>query len=1304
MLPGKQQNPVSRETLLEQFRNPPFDYGPVDCWWWEAGQLDKKKIRWQLEEMKEKGVAGTFYYPRFVYDQPLRAEPHYWSDGWWEFTKFSVEEHQRLGLQAWFDDWTAHGFFQNKLRAESKEETALTGRRLVIREEESSAPGTIQIEVPQDEEILHAAAYRKLDDGLDYASRQDLSDASKDNGVSWEAKEAGWLVTVVSSQPHDLDYLNRATTERWIELILGVYEEKLRDFVGNTLKAYGTDELDILNGNILYSPSLLQRFKAEKGYEPSPYLVGLFHDIGNLTDKIRCEYHDVLVSMLDENLYKPFSRWLDERGMLFVEFCPRGKTEDMLTQTYQYGDFFRYMGNYSIPGNEENTGRQRTFQAKLASSIAHMYGRSRVGVCCYWTSGWGHNTQENMAWTHENYVYGVNLYNRHGVLYSTLSGWYEWVPPAVHFYQPYWQYWSHFTDYIRRLSYIMSQGVHQADVAVFYPLTTIHANWTGGRGFNHAAQEAAARLYDLGKVIFRSGIDLDYIDYPSLCSAEVSDGRLKLAGMDFRVLVLPPMTTIRTETLEKIKEFYDSGGTVIAFGRLPNASAENGREDPNIQSLLKDIFGFTSSDGATGGKAFFLPDDESRIPEIISNAISQDVVASEQGVYHTHQKIGEVDVYFLFNMNSEKKEVTFSFRGCGEPEIWDTFTGEVKPVHRFEIQDKRTKVRLDMKPYEGIVLVFVSSGNRSLGGKVGVSVPSGGRVGASLRVGKSGFPEGKGRHSEGRGDKGKGDRPGLLEDNLSFIAGVKPGENGIEIHGFDDIGGEKRALALYRNRYYRAKGEVDTPPDPIVLNEPWDSRLEPTMDNRWGDFRYPASEEFIGAEARRFRYIEEGEEAGTELGWHTQEFDSSHWQEVTYSYGPYWWTIGPFEEGSEPEEILREAKSGDINTAKSNGRLRLTDKQHEVAGKQFQWQRYSFSRKFGSEERIRDFGGLAGVSENFLSFAAVDDDRDTTRYLFAHVYSPEEKDYLLDFGGEAEFSREAWVNGEKVISIPDGESQKTIRLRKGFSSVLLRFVQSRGNRLDTYAVFQAPDTEPFFDPYVPLLRWFVNPQDLVFDITPEKENRVGWYRFPAPPGMKAMRLNTNASKVEAWVDGQLVEVKGDKIELESPIQEISQVALRLEQKPGCYAGAAFFLPIAFECEEGRMPLGDWCNHGLKTYSGGVVYTRIVELEERHLAGKVILDLGQVSTTAEVHINGNPAGVKMARPFCFDITGLVKAGENQIQVKVVNTLANHMNSYPTTYIYEGQMVSGLLGPVKLQFLSGVTLTAVPTSNGSSGKFM
>jgi beta-galactosidase/beta-glucuronidase len=99
-----------------------------------------------------------------------------------------------------------------------------------------------------------------------------------------------------------------------------------------------------------------------------------------------------------------------------------------------------------------------------------------------------------------------------------------------------------------------------------------------------------------------------------------------------------------------------------------------------------------------------------------------------------------------------------------------------------------------------------------------------------------------------------------------------------------------------------------------------------------------------------------------------------------------------------------------------------------------------------------------------------------------------------------------------------------------------------------------------------------------------------------------------------------------------------------------------------------------------------VYTKEVTLEEKPRAGKVVLDLGRVATTAEVHVNGKPAGVGMARPYRFDVTHLVEEGPNQIQVKVVNSLANHMSTYPTKYVLEGQTVSGLLGPVELRFLS------------------
>jgi hypothetical protein len=257
----------------------------------------------------------------------------------------------------------------------------------------------------------------------------------------------------------------------------------------------------------------------------------------------------------------------------------------------------------------------------------------------------------------------------------------------------------------------------------------------------------------------------------------------------------------------------------------------------------------------------------------------------------------------------------------------------------------------------------------------------------------------------------------------------------------------------------------------------------------------------------------------------------------------------------------------------------------------------------------------------------------------------------------------------------------------------------RENWIATYAVLREKPFSPVVDHYVPLVRWFADGQNLLCDITPNKEKRIGWYRFKAPPGLANMRLNAKARGIEAWIDGKPIPVENGEIRLESPVSTTSQVVLRIEQEPGRYAGAVFTQPVAFECREGQVPLGDWSEFGLSTYSGAGTYRTHISLNKGHLKGKVLLDLGNVTTVAEVHMNGQSAGVRLARPFQFDVTNLVKEGENEIQIKVANTLANHMSTYPTRYINEGQTQSGLLGPVYIRFLSKVTLT---TRSGATSR--
>jgi len=138
----------------------------------------------------------------------------------------------------------------------------------------------------------------------------------------------------------------------------------------------------------------------------------------------------------------------------------------------------------------------------------------------------------------------------------------------------------------------------------------------------------------------------------------------------------------------------------------------------------------------------------------------------------------------------------------------------------------------------------------------------------------------------------------------------------------------------------------------------------------------------------------------------------------------------------------------------------------------------------------------------------------------------------------------------------------------------------------------------------------------------------------------------------------------------------------LEMKPGEYAGAAFAHPIKLKLEGGVIQSGLWSNYALPTYSGIGVYKQKINLNKADSQQKIELDLGEVFVAAEVKVNGNSAGSIVAAPYKFDLSGLVHPGENEIEVRVANTLAPHY-SIPKKAMHLGPLNSGLLGPVQLK---------------------
>ena len=214
----------------------------------------------------------------------------------------------------------------------------------------------------------------------------------------------------------------------------------------------------------------------------------------------------------------------------------------------------------------------------------------------------------------------------------------------------------------------------------------------------------------------------------------------------------------------------------------------------------------------------------------------------------------------------------------------------------------------------------------------------------------------------------------------------------------------------------------------------------------------------------------------------------------------------------------------------------------------------------------------------------------------------------------------------------------------------------------------------------PYIQVFDEMSDIVYDVKSEKANRIGWYRFEAPPGIKEIELLTNNATV--WVNGTKFAVNGGIAKVKNPPADVSTVAIRLEMKQGEYAGAAFNHPIKLKLEGGVIQPGLWSNYALPTYSGIGVYKQKINLNKADSQQKIELDLGEVFVAAEVFVNGNSAGSKVAAPYKFDLSGLVQSGENEIEVRVANTLAPHY-SIPKKAMHLGPVESGLVGPIQLK---------------------
>lgn len=639
------------------FADPPGTFRPIPFWFWN-GDMQEAEIDRQLREMRDKGVMEAFIHARKGLEIP------YLSETWFDRVGFTVKKAAEYGMRMWLYD-------------EDNWPSGYAGGRVVKADPNCKLKNL--------ERVTVESGAKKVD--------------------SFVERYGVW--TAAYTEDSYVDLLNPATVKEFIRVTHEEYYRRFGDEFGKAIAGIFTDEPGFYTNlwgkdadMITWTGDFLKEFQAAKGYDLTPHLISIWEDVGDYR-RIRADYFDILSALFRDVYFKELHDWCVEHGIESIGHVTI--EEDLTHNARMFGDFFRSMEYLTIPGIDE-IGQMRAdpdvITPKLGSSSAHVFGRERCMSETFGVYEW-HLTMEEMKHTTDwQYVRGVNYFVPHAFYYSIEGERKDECPPSEFWQNIWWKYFKHYADYVGRLSYMNTRGHHVADVAIYYPITSVWAEITPTDTAKPDALDA--RFKEVSSLLLANHRDFDYINDDAIRDATVKNGKLKINHEDYGIFVIPAATVMAVDVMEKLAKFCRSGGILIIVGDLPEYAVINGTDDELAKAL-----------DSLAGKYFHVQTAEEILPAL-NSSYSPDVMLEpvESTINYLHRRDGNTDIYFLANRSPEQRVFTAKFRSTSIPAFWNAEDGTISDVAEYSQWDGYTVVPIEMSGYGSTYIVFSPSEDR----------------------------------------------------------------------------------------------------------------------------------------------------------------------------------------------------------------------------------------------------------------------------------------------------------------------------------------------------------------------------------------------------------------------------------------------------------------------------------------------------------------------------------------------------------------------------------------------------------------
>src|ERR671931_1787937 len=458
---------------------------------------------------------------------------------------------------------------------------------------------------------------------------------------------------------------------------------------------------------------MFRRFYRRTGYDLRRRLPDLFFDVSPDSARVRHDFYTAITDFYSDAYYRQIHDWCSDHGVLFTGHLLYGeglrqmiRVEGNLFRHYEHLDVVGVDHLYPIVGTRDLPAEH--VAVKVASSAAHRLGSERL-LCESFGGIFMDATMQRMKWvTDWEYVLGVNLLNPHGFHY-TLEGprKRDW-PPSMFYQYPWWRYYGAFSDYVSRLSHLLSGGRHVAPLAVIWPINALFAVYRP-QVRTPVGDRIENDFNALTDLLLRAHHDFDYVDESVLAGADTAAGVL-LPGTAFgdgalvdvrdRVGALFGVAPGRVGEvdpapgIEPVERDHPGGGRSVFLSTASLARAlpeclqrelgqpgvpESGRfvvepTGPRPRHLV------TRADGPAADVTAEVEAERAAVLAALEAALARlvepDVEVGNPEDFALHRVKDDHDVVFLANPTFELQPAVVGLPGAVEPELWDPSTGE----------------------------------------------------------------------------------------------------------------------------------------------------------------------------------------------------------------------------------------------------------------------------------------------------------------------------------------------------------------------------------------------------------------------------------------------------------------------------------------------------------------------------------------------------------------------------------------------------------------------------------------------------